>query len=782
VEAYCVKCKEKREIQNPEPTFNANGTPATRGTCPVCGTSLYRMGRTVEHEGLVPPPVSANARKKNQQVKRKGKLVIVESPAKARTVGRMLGKDYRVKASVGHVRDLLKSQISVDVENDFLPKYRVPNEKRDIVKELKSEAARSVEVYLATDPDREGEAIAWHLLEAAEIEPDIARRVVFHEITRPAVEHAFEHPRRIDMHLVDAQQARRILDRLVGYNLSPLLWRKVRGRLSAGRVQSVALRLVVEREREIENFIPEEYWTIDAEFLQVEKPPAFQARLSKMDDEKPSLHSSEQIGPILDDLRKSEFHVEGVKRGKRARKPAAPFITSTLQQAASRRFGFTARRTMAIAQQLYEGLDTGDGSQFGLITYMRTDSTQVSEIAIQEARDLINNKFGAKFLPEHAPHYRTKAKGAQDAHEAIRPTSSWRTPESLKEMLTKDQYKLYDLIWRRFIASQMKPAIYDTLALVVKGKSADHGYEFRVSASSLRFPGFLRVYEDHKRDQEDGASQDRHDLASSLSTIPDLQSGDPLILQGLHPEQHFTQPPPRYSDASLVKTLEDNGIGRPSTYAPIISTLRRRGYVTREKRRLSPTEIGMTVNDLLVEHFPEVVDLGFTARMESELDDIADGARGWVEVVRDFYEPFSEELAKAAEAMPEVKAEPEPIDRLCPESGHQLVIRFGRFGRFIGCSDFPACRYTEPILDKIGVICPLDGGDLVERRTRNGRTFFGCANYPGCEFTSWKRPLSSSCPECGGMLVAENRTKARCLGCERIFERGEISEPDTELA
>ncbi|MCH8340002.1 MAG: type I DNA topoisomerase [Chloroflexi bacterium] len=772
LETYCLKCKSKRPMENPEATFTSTGSPATRGVCPVCGSKLYRMGRTPAHDGLEPPEVKP--RTKNSKVRRKGKMVIVESPAKARTVSRYLGKGYTVKASIGHIRDLLRSQISVAVENNFEPKYRVPNEKREIVKELKKAVAQAEEVYLATDPDREGEAIAWHLLEAAEIDADQARRVVFHEITKEAIEEAFRNPRSIDTNLVDAQQARRILDRLVGYNISPILWTKVRSRLSAGRVQSVALRLVVDREREIENFDPKEYWSIDGDFLNSEKPPMFRAGLRKVDGEDLEVASQLTADELLSDLRGAEYKVGKVKLGSRTRKPPSPFITSSMQQSASRRLRYSARKTMAIAQQLYEGIDLNSHEPSGLITYMRTDSTQVSKSAQAEARQVIRSKFGEEHLPEEPPTYKTRARRAQEAHEAIRPTSIARTPESIKGLLSKDQHKLYQLVWRRFLASQMKPAEYDTLSIEAVGRSEAHEYLFKVNASSLRFPGFLAVLADRKSEEPEASA--------SLERLPALSKDDPLELKELFPEQHFTQPPARYSDASLIRALEENGIGRPSTYAPILSTLQRRGYVERDKRRMIPTEIGMTVNDLLVDHFPNIVDLGFTARMEQELDEVAEGDRNWVDVVREFYEPFEVQLERARELMPEVKAEPELIDRKCPECDNQLLIRYGRYGKFIGCSNFPECRHTEPWLEKIGVLCPLDGGELAERRTRKGRTFYGCSNYPECEFTSWKRPEPTPCPNCGGLLVHQNRRHLQCLKCENVYEHDEIHLKEADLA
>ncbi len=743
------------------------------------------MGKTDAHEGMTPPPVvKGTKRRAKSRKKRSGNLVIVESPAKARTVGRFLSKAYKVMASVGHVRDLLRSQLSVDVENDFNPKYRVPNEKREVVKELKSAAAKAANVYLATDPDREGEAIAWHLLEAAEIEPDLAKRVVFHEITPSAIDDAFENPRGISMELVEAQQARRILDRLVGYNLSPLLWVKVRGRLSAGRVQSVALRLVVEREREIRDFVAQEYWTVDGEFLQPEKPPEFMARLVQYDGRAPELHSEDQVEELLADLQQATYQVASVRKGRRTRRPGAPFTTSTMQQTASRRFGFTARRTMVIAQQLYEGVDIGEGERVGLVTYMRTDSTQVSAQAQSEARRLIEERYGRDYVPPEPPSYRTRARMAQEAHEAVRPTSVMRTPETLKPHLKPEQHKLYSLIWKRFVASQMSPAVYDTLTIEVEGRTDLHASQFRVSASSLRFAGFLKVYgEEADNDvRKNNKGRDAEELIARLAQLPDLAVGDSLKLNELLPEQHFTQPPRRYSDATLVRALEENGIGRPSTYAPIISTLRQRGYIERQNRSLIPTEIGEIVNDLLVDHFPNIVDLGFTARMEEELDEIASGNREWVEVVRKFYEPFSEQLRIAEELMPEVKAEPEEIGRPCPECGNALVLRHGRFGKFVGCSNFPECRYTEPWLEKIGVHCPQCGGDLVERRTRKGRIFYGCANYPTCDFTSWKRPLPQPCPNCGGLLVVTNKDHASCTVCEERFDQAALTESEPDSA
>ena len=761
MEAYCVKCKTKREIQTPQPAFNAARAAVTRGTCGVCGTALYRIGKTPAHEGMTPPEKNAS---------RSGKLVIVESPAKARTVGRFLGKGYTVRASVGHVRDLLRSQLSVDVENDFTPKYRVPNEKKTVVKELKQLAKGAAEIYLATDPDREGEAIAWHLIEAAAIEHKLAHRVVFHEITEGAINEAFSHPRAINMDLVNAQQARRILDRLVGYSISPILWEKVRSRLTAGRVQSVALRLVVDREREIDAFVPVEYWSVHAEFKPEGIRQTFMAKLARVDDQEPEFSNEASVKPILVDMETAAYAITKIKRGERRRKPYAPFTTSTLQQEASRKLGFTAKRTMALAQALYEGRDVGNGGTTGLITYMRTDSTNVSELAQNEARQFVAAKYGQDFLPAAPPTYKTKSVGVQEAHEAIRPTSVMREPEKVKQFLDTAMFKLYQLIWQRFVASQMEAAVYDTLQVEVTGKTAAHEYLLRASGSAVKFLGFHIVYQEARN--EDAKSEE--DEEENVRIPAGIAEGQKQELVRLVPEQHFTQPPPRYSEASLVAALEENGIGRPSTYAPTMSTIQQRGYVARLEKRLAPTETGILVNDLMVQYFPDIVDLQFTVRMEEDLDKIATGEDDWVSVMNEFWTPFSADLAKAQADMPVVKSGPEPIGRACPECGRELVIRYGRYGKFISCSGFPTCRYTEPWLEKIGVACPKDGGDLVARKTRRGRVFYGCLNYPNCDFTTWKKPLAQPCPKCKGLLVISNKREAQCTNCSESFLLEEI--------
>lgn len=773
---YCFKCKDKRVMQNPQAEWSANGAPGTRATCATCGGTIYKTGRTPAHENLPKPdikPRPSKAKKKSKKKskrapRRSGRLVVVESPAKAKTIGKYLGKGYTVKSSVGHVRDLLKSRLSVDVDNDFEPEYRVPNDKRPVVKELKAAAAKAKEIYLATDPDREGEAIAWHVLESAEMDPEITKRVVFNEITKPAVEKAFEHPREIDMDRVDAQQARRILDRLVGYKLSPLLWRKIHGRLSAGRVQSVAVRLVVEREREIQQFESEEYWSLQAELSQHkyaddDQRPIFVAKLHKLDGADPDLKQESDVLPHLTALEKAAWTVGDVRIGKRSRRPAAPFTTSTLQQEASRRLSFNTNKTMRIAQQLYEGIDLGgsDGA-VGLITYMRTDSVTVSKEAQTEARSYISKRFGAKYVPLKAPVYKTKAKAAQEAHEAVRPTSVMRVPKEIKEHLSRDQYRLYLLVWDRFVASQMAPARYDTVSADIWAGEANDAWQkrpylFRATGSTLVFPGFLALYEETR--PEDKPDDGENKVPS------DMVTDEAIDLMRLLPEQHFTQPPPRFSEATLVKTLEENGIGRPSTYASIISTIQKRGYVDREDRRLVPTETGEIVNDMLVEYFPGILSADFTARMEGELDKIAEG-EPWVPVIAGFYGQFQENLEIADEAIPKIdlQREPEPVGRDCPTCGSPLLYRQGRYGRFVGCSNFPKCRHTEQILTKIGVACP-NGGEMVERRTRRGRVFYGCSKYPDCEWRSWNKPIETQNGDCSGIVVQVNKDSTDCVAC-----------------
>jgi DNA topoisomerase-1 len=774
--AYCVKCKEKREMNSLEAVYTANGTPGTRGVCTVCGTKMFKMGRTSAHEHIPAPDPAKIQRKKsssaksNGAVKRQGKLVIVESPAKAKTIGKFLGRGYTVKASVGHVRDLLRSQLSVDIENNFEPRYRVPNEKRSVVKELKNLAAGAKEIYLATDPDREGEAIAWHLTEAAEMENNRTHRVVFHEITKDAIIQAFANPRHLDMERVEAQQARRILDRLVGYSISPLLWRKVRSRTSAGRVQSVALRLIVEREQEINDFNPVEYWTIEAELARrTSSPDQFRAKLTRIDDKKATLNNQAEAQAIVAELKKSSFVVSEVKESERRRRPAAPFTTSTLQQEASRRLGFGTRKTMSVAQQLYEGIGLGPDGTVGLITYMRTDSTSVSKVAQAEARKFVVGEYGTDMVPAEPPVYKTKNKAAQEAHEAVRPTSVWRQPDEIKQYLSRDQYRLYKLIWQRFVASQMANAIYDVVSVTVAaGPAETKRYRMQASGSRVRFRGFLTVY-------EETADEDATPDSSEDVVLPKLDEGETVDLVELLPDQHFTQPPPRYTEATLVKTLEEFGIGRPSTYAPIISTIQQRGYVEKSEKRLYSTELGEIVNELLVEYFPDIFNVQFTAQLEQDLDLIATGEEKWVSVLDEFFAPFSEAVHHAEAHMPEVSVADQPTGDLCEKCGSPMVIKFGRYGKFEACSNFPECRNARPHLVKLGIACPTGcGGELVERRTKKGRVFYGCSNYPECEWSSWKRPLHNPCPNCQGLLVQKNRQWAKCLDCEELVELSQL--------
>ncbi|HJX70069.1 MAG TPA: type I DNA topoisomerase [Dehalococcoidia bacterium] len=619
-------------------------------------------------------------------------LVIVESPAKARTLGKIIGSHYSVKSSLGHVRDLPLKELGVDVKNGFAPKYVIPKGKKKVVQELKKASQKVSAVYLATDPDREGEAISWHLIETTGINTIPIHRVVFHEITEEAIKAAFRHPRQINMDLVNAQQARRVLDRLVGYKISPLLWRKIRRGLSAGRVQSVALRMIVEREREIQNFVPQEYWTIEAELTKKElEVSSFRAKLVGFKDKRKKLDIQHQgeAEQIANELKEASYFVAEISQKRLSRHPTPPFITSTLQQEAWRRLHFTAQRTMKIAQQLYEGLEVGEEGVVGLITYMRTDSTRVAETAVKETRAYIKDKYGADFLPPRPRVFTKKAKGAQEAHEAIRPTRAGREPNLVKPHLTADQAKLYELIWKRLVASQMTDALFDATTVNIEAKESQEGkiYLLKATTSVPHFLGFLTLYSEGK-DEPEG----KEDKA-----LPPLVKGEKLRLLELFPEQHFTQPPPRYNEATLVKALEENGIGRPSTYAPTISTLRQRGYVERKEGRFYPLEIGLVVSDVLVEHFPRIVDIGFTAQMEEQLDEIARGEQGWVEVIQEFYTPFEETLKMATTQMAKLKVADQPTDEVCPQCGKAMVIRMGRYGKFLACTGFPKCKTTKPL-------------------------------------------------------------------------------------
>lgn len=706
-------------------------------------------------------------------------LVIVESPAKARTIGPILGSTYVVEASLGHVRDLPKSSLGVSVDDDFTPKYLIPREKRVVVNRLKELAKNAKMVYLATDPDREGEAIAWHLVQAADIEDKPLQRVVFHEITPEAIREAFAHPKEIDMNLVYAQQARRVLDRLVGYTLSPVLWRKVRSGLSAGRVQSVALRMIVDREREIQHFTPQEHWSIDAELAKSRdgararrgsKGETFTATLVSLAGKRGRSAIPDQVAAqaLVSELRPATYQVASIAKKQSQRQPPPPFTTSTLQQEAARKLGFTAQRTMAVAQQLYEGLAIGQGAPVGLITYLRTDSVRVAESAVGQARQYIQQAFGGDFVPRTPRHFTQRSKGAQEAHEAIRPTLIAREPDSLRNALTSDQRRLYELVWKRMVASQMAAANLETITAEVEARNATTGktYTLRSADTRVLFPGYQALYQESRDDDEQDSDSPRRPRQNAGQILSALIKDDALDLQNLDPLQHFTQPPPRYTEASLVKALEANGIGRPSTYATILSTLQGRDYVRREQRQLVPQELGMVVNDLLTEHFPEVVDIGFTARLEDDLDDIAAGGQPWVPVVREFYQPFSKSVEEAYEAIKKIQLTPEFTGEDCVLCGRPMIYRVGRYGRFQACSGFPDCRNTKPILKTIGVSCPKDGGLLVEKRGRQTRrVFYGCANFPACDFTSWDKPLSLPCPECKGLLVEPRRGHAKCTQC-----------------
>ncbi len=746
-------------------------------------------------------------------------LVVVESPAKARTLKGMLGPDYAVEASIGHVRDLPKSKLGVDVEHDFRPDYQVPKEKRDVIQRLRAAAADATAIYLATDPDREGEAISWHVAEALDLKNKPVHRVVFHEITPEAIRHAFSprELREVNLQLVDAQQARRVLDRLVGYRISPLLWRKVRRGLSAGRVQSVALRVVVEREREITAFVPREYWTIAADLRRAAgSDGTFRAQLLREWGQRGRLEIRDATGAngLVEALSASGYEVAEVRQREQSRKPAAPFTTSTMQQEAARKLRFTAKRTMAVAQQLYEGLQVGQEGTVGLITYMRTDSVHVAPSAQREARELIAARFAPEYLPPASPRYVTRTKGAQEAHEAIRPTSVVRLPETLRRVLTPDQLRLYDLVWKRFVASQMAPALFDATTADVRASGPGGSFQLRATGNVLRFQGFLVLYSESSDDDEDEESR---------GGLPPLATGDALTLLDLKPEQHFTEPQPRFTEATLIKTLEQEGIGRPSTYAQILSTIRDRGYVDMVERRFQPTELGMAVNDLLVTHFGGIMDLKFTAQMEDHLDQVARGETPWVPVVRLFYEPLEASLARATEEAPRVRLVGEPTNEVCTACGRPMVIKTGRYGRFLSCTGFPECKSARPLqadepsdelctecqrpmvvksgrfgrflactgypeckgrrplraaAAAVDVPCPQCGAEIVQRRSRRGRTFYGCTRYPECTFTVWSRPLAERCPSCKGMLVTGRGGHPYCSECRQSVASPQAPEPE----
>lgn len=680
-------------------------------------------------------------------------LVIVESPAKAKTIEKYLGKKYKVKASMGHVRDLPKSDTGVDVENQYKPRYITIRGKGPILKELKSAAKKAKKVYLAADPDREGEAIAWHLAHSLNIDTNSPCRVVFNEITKDAVKESFKNPRPINMDLVDAQQARRILDRLVGYKISPILWKKVKKGLSAGRVQSVAVKLIIDREKEIKEFQPEEYWTLTAQFEH--QGMQFSASYYGESGKKLELKSEEDVNQVKKKLAGDLFTVHSVQKKERKRNPSPAFITSSLQQEAARKLNFRARKTMMIAQTLYEGVTLGKEGNVGLITYMRTDSTRISETAQAEAKAYIEEQFGKEFATPKQVNSKKQAK-VQDAHEAIRPTSVRRTPESVKEYLSRDQYRLYKLIWERFVASQMAPAVLDTMTVDLTNGNV----LFRATGSKVKFPGFMKVYVEGTDDGQ--VEQDRF--------LPEMEEGNKIKSIGLDPKQHFTQPPPRYTEARLVRALEELGIGRPSTYAPTLDTIQKRGYVTLENKRFVPTELGELVIELMSEFFPEIIDVEFTAKMEHNLDEIEAGREYWVKIIDDFYKEFKVRLEKAEKEMEEVEIEDEYAGEDCELCGSPMVIKMGRYGKFMACSNFPDCRNTKPIVKEIGVTCPkCNTGQIVERKTKKRRTFYGCSNYPECDFVSWDKPVSRPCPKCEGLLVEKKVKKGvqiQCTECD----------------
>lgn len=676
-------------------------------------------------------------------------LVIVESPAKAKSISKFLSRNYTVKASMGHLRDLPKSQIGVDIENDFEPKYIAIRGKGDLIKELRSAAKGADKILLASDPDREGEAISWHLSHLLGIDTQDNTRVEFHEITKTTVQKAIKNPRKIDMNRVDAQQARRVLDRLVGYKLSPLLWRKIKKGLSAGRVQSVAVRLICDREEEIRNFEPVEYWSLTA--LLLSKGGNFQAKLLQKNGKKIDISSKKEMEQVLDELKDKSYLISDVRTKEKRKQPATPFTTSSLQQEAYRKLNFSPKKTMMLAQQLYEGIDVGKEGTIGLITYMRTDSVRIAETAQEEAKNYILNQYGKDYYPDKPRQFSTKGR-TQEAHEAVRPTFTLRTPQDLKQYLSRDQLRLYRLIWDRFVASQMSAAVYDTMSIDVTAGD----YLFRANTSTVKFPGFLTVYEENTDDEQ----------KEEVSTLKiSVEKGAELKLQKLEEKQHFTEPPPRYTEASLVRKMEEAGIGRPSTYAPTIDTIQSRGYVVKEDKKLVPTELGEIVIALLKEHFPDIVDMEFTANMEEKLDNIEEGKDSWKSVIREFYRPFEQTLNKAEEKIGKIKVEDEVSDEICESCGRNMVIKMGRYGKFLACPGFPDCRNAKPLLEEIGVDCPACGAPLVVRRSKKGRKFYGCSNYPECNFVSWDKPAAVKCPECQSLMVEKNYRKQRKNVC-----------------
>lgn len=689
------------------------------------------------------------------------KLVIVESPAKAKSIGKILGRNYKVVASVGHIRDLPKSTLGIDIENNFEPKYINIRGKGPIINELKKQAKAADSVLLATDPDREGEAISWHLAHILGLDLTDKNRVEFNEITKEAIKKAIKNPRTLDQDLIDAQQARRILDRLVGYKISPLLWKKIRKGLSAGRVQSVTTKLICDRENEIDEFIPQEYWSIKA-LLSKEKEDFEANFIGSFDgskEENMELKNEEEVNHILENLDKETFTVKDVKKGKRKRNPYAPYTTSTLQQDASKKLGYTTKKTMIVAQQLYEGIDIKNEGTVGLITYMRTDSTRISNEAIESTKKYIISEYGKEYTNGGKSYSGKKKKQTQDAHEAIRPSSVLRHPDKIKSSLKKDQYQLYKLIWNRLVGSQMAPAVYNTLTVNL----ISNEYLFRANGSKLIFHGFLKVYT---------TEEEVKDL-----NIPNLAVGDKCKVKDINTKQHFTQPPARFTEASLIKVMEELGIGRPSTYSPTIATILARDYVALDKKLFYPTDLGILVNDLLIEYFKGIMNEEFTAKLEKKLDEIADGNYAWKSVVGDFYGDFHKVLLIAEEEIDKIEIIEEVSDVICEKCGKNMVVKNGRYGKFLACPGYPDCKNTKPILDKINVDCPLcDDGDIVRKRSKKGRNFFGCSNYPKCEFVSWDEPIAEKCPECGGLMVikrSKNKNTIRCIDKNCGYKRTE---------
>ena len=669
-------------------------------------------------------------KRKKKKTTTKKNLVIVESPAKAKTIEKYLGRNYRVVASVGHIRDLKKSSMSIDFDNNYEPQYINIRGKGPLINDLKKEAKKAKNVFLASYPDREGEAISWHLAHILDLDPKAKNRVVFNEITKDAVKNAFVDPREIDMNLVDAQQARRVLDRIVGYSISPILWKKVKKGLSAGRVQSVALKLIIDRENEIKAFKPEEYWTIDGTFKKGTRK--FNASFYGLDGKKHKPQTNDDVKEVLARIKGDDFNVDKVEKKERRRNAPLPYTTSSLQQDAANKINFRTRKTMMVAQQLYEGISLGKSGTQGLITYMRTDSTRISPVAQNDAANFITERFGEKYS-KHGSRVKNSA-SAQDAHEAIRPSNVQQTPESIAKYLDKDQLKLYTLIWNRFVASQMTAAVFDTMKVTL----SQNGVIFTANGSQVKFDGYLAVYNDSDKNK----------------MLPDMKEGDTVKKVTTQPEQHFTQPPARYSEATLIKTLEENGVGRPSTYAPTLETIQKRYYVTLSAKRFEPTELGEIVNSLIVEFFPDIVDVAFTAEMETKLDEVELGKEQWQKVIDRFYKPFEKELEKAESEMEKIQIKDEPAGFDCDVCGSPMVIKLGRYGKFYACSNFPECHNTKAITKEIGVTCPLcHKGQVIERKTKRNRIFYGCDRYPECEFTSWDKPVGRDCPKSGDFLV-----------------------------